>query len=263
MAHPVTETEQARLRTPDDESAAKPANQLDAEELLVVVDRSVDPHLVVYHEPQSALAEQYRTFRTNLVAINSGGQPRALALTSAIKGEGKSLTTANLALALSELPDARVLVVDADLRGPVQSQLFGIPREPGLADLMLDFAPLERVITPTSVPGLSLLPAGRAVRNPSELLGSSRMSDLVSALKADYQWILFDTPPSLPFADAATLGTRIDGMLFVVRMEKTPRDQATRALAVLRNAGCNVLGTFLAGSRSEDGRVRAYVLPED
>ncbi len=245
--------------------ASKRSNSIGgpSDELLILVDRTIDPRVVVCHEPQSGVAEQYRSFRTNLVALNTGGQPRALAVTSAIKGEGKSITLANLAAALCELPDARVLVIDADLRSPAQAQLFGIPREPGLADLMLDFVPLEKVISTTSIPGLSVLPAGRAVRNSSELLGSSRMSDLIGALKADYQWILFDTPPALPFADAATLGARVDGLLYVVRLEKTPRDQSTRALELLRNAGCNVLGTFLAGSRSDDGAVRSYVMPDD
>jgi capsular exopolysaccharide synthesis family protein len=245
------------------ESATGRSTEAREDEMFVLVQRAIDPHLVVFHEPQSAVAEQYRSFRTNLVAMNSGGAPRALAVSSTIKGEGKSVTTANLALALVELPDTRVLVVDADLRAPVQADLFAIPREPGLADLMLDFAPLDKVIARTSVPGLSVLPAGKPVRNPSELLGSSRMGDLVSALKAEYNYILFDSPPSLPFADAAVLGHRLDGILFVVRMEKTPRNQVTRALELLRNAGCNVLGSFLAGSRSDDGRARQYVIPEE
>lgn len=245
------------------ESAIRSGAHGREDDLFVLVHRSIDPHLVMYHEPQSPVAEQYRTFRTNLVAMNSGGAPRALAITSTIKGEGKSVTTANLALALAELPDTRVLVVDADLRAPAQSTLLGIPREPGLSDLMQDFAPLDRVIARTSVPGLSLLPAGKAVRNPSELLGSSRMGDLVSALKAEFNYILFDSPPSLPFVDAAVLGHRLDGILFVVRMEKTPRGQVSRALELLRSAGCNVLGSFLAGSRTDDGRAREYVIPED
>lgn len=250
----------------DGDALARPVGAVPpapGEELLVLVDRSIDARVVVAHEPQSGVAEQYRSFRTNLVAMNAGGQPRALAITSAIKGEGKSLTTANLAAALCELHDTRVLIVDADLRSPTQHTLFGQPRVPGLAEVMLDFMPLEKVVAATSLPGLHVLPAGRAVRNSSELLGSSRMSDLVSALKADYQWILFDTPPALPFADAATLGARIDGLLYVVRLERTPRDQSARALELLRNAGCNVLGSFLAGARSSDGDVRSYVLPDD
>ena len=243
------------------EQAARAAAQ--GRDVLVLVHRAVDQHLVMYHEPQSPLAEQYRTFRTNLVAMNPGGAPRALAVTSTLKGEGKSLTVANLALALAELPDTRVLIVDADLRAPTQAALFGLPREPGLADLVLDFAPIEKTVARTTIAGLNVLPAGRLVKNPSELLGSSRMSDLVSALKAEFNYILFDTPPSLPFADAALLGHRVDGLLFVVRAEKTPRDQAARALELLRNAGANVIGSFLAGMRSEDGRAREYVIPED
>jgi len=245
------------------ESAVSRGARSEPDDELVLIHRDVDAHLVMHHEPQSAVAEQYRTFRTNLIAMNSGGAPRALAITSTIKGEGKSVTTANLALALAELPDTRVLVVDADLRAPIQAEFFGVPREPGLADLMLDFAPLDQVIVRTTAPGLSLLPAGRAVRNPSELLGSARMGDLVSALKAEFNYILFDSPPALPFADAAVLGHRLDGVLFVVRMEKTPRAQASRALELLRSAGCNLLGSFLAGSRTDDGRAREYVIPED
>jgi capsular exopolysaccharide synthesis family protein len=156
-----------------------------------------------------------------------------------------------------------VLIVDADLRAPVQAGLFGLPRAPGLCDLVLDFEPLDKVVARTTVAGLNVLPAGRAVKNPSEVLGSSRMSDLVSALKAEYNYILFDTPPSLPFADAAVLGHRLDGLLFVVRADQTPRDQASRALELLRNAGCNVLGSFLAGVRSPDGDARDYVIPEE
>lgn len=233
------------------------------EGLIVVVDRRIDSRIVVFHEPRSGVAEQYRSFRTNLCAVNADGAPRALAVTSAIKGEGKSVTVANLAAALGELPDARVLVVDADLRAPVQQELFGVAREPGLAELVLDFAPLEKVVARTALPGVSLIPAGRPVRNYSELLGSARLRDLVAQWKSEFQWILFDTPPALPFSDAATLGARIDGLLYVVRLEKTPRDQSTRGLEVLRNAGCNVLGSFLAGVRSDDGAVRSYVLPDD
>ena len=254
----------ARMAEKSSEKSARAAASGEpGRDVLVLVHRAVDQHLVMYHEPQSAPAEQYRAFRTNLVAINPSGAPRALAVTSTIKGEGKSLTVANLAIALAELPDTRVLIVDADLRMPMQGAFFGLPREPGLTDLVLDFEPLDQVVARTTVAGLNVLPAGRPVKSPSEVLGSARMSDLVSALKAEYNYILFDTPPALPFADAAVLGHRLDGLLFVVRAEATPRDQASRALELLRNAGCNVLGSFMAGMRSEDGKARSYVIPED
>lgn len=242
---------------------AEPPSESRARELVALVERGVDPRLVVLQEPQSGLAEQYRSFRTNLLALNPEGQPRALAIASAIQGEGKSVTTANLAIALAELPDTRVLLVDADLRAPAQARLFGREGAPGLSDLMLGTATPEQAISNTTVNNLALLPAGSGVRNPSELLGSARIRDVVGAFKAEYQWILFDTPAALPFADAATLGARLDGVIWVVRLEKTPRDQTTRALELLRNAGCNVLGSFLAGARVEGGGAKAYVLPDD
>jgi capsular exopolysaccharide synthesis family protein len=232
-------------------------------DVLVVVNQSIDLHLVMYHDPRSPVAEQYRTFRTNLLAINPDGAPRALSVTSSLKGEGKSITAANLALSLVELPDTRVLLLDADLRDPRIADLMGTSIEPGLSDLLLDGLPLDRVIYPTLVPNLSVLPAGREVRNPSELLGSTRVADLVSALKAEYNYLLFDTPPVLPFADAPVLGARLDGSLLVVRLDKTPREQAERSLATMRAAGNNVIGCFLAGSRALDEASKQYVIPED
>jgi capsular exopolysaccharide synthesis family protein len=241
-------------------SGAGAESPSEGREVLGLVKQSVDPHVVLFHEPNSPVAEQFRTFRTNLLAMNTDGQPRALALTSAVRGEGKSLTTANLALALAELPGTRVLVIDADLRAPSQARLFGIPNSPGLAEVMLDFAPIQRTLVRTDVSGFSLLPAGRAVRNPSELLGSGRLGDLISSLKADFDYIFFDTPPSIPFADAAVLGHRVDGIVYVVRMEQTPRDQSARGLELLRDAGCNVIGSFLSGMRASEGIDRDYVI---
>ena len=230
---------------------------------LVVVDQSVDPHVVVHQDPRSHLAEQYRSFRTNLVALNSENAPRALALTSAIKGEGKSVTVANLAAALVELPDIRVVVVDADLRQPRQSELLGSPASPGLADLLLDGQPLEAVCHQTTLPNLSVIPAGRVVNNPSELLGSARMGDLVRELKKDHHYLLFDTPPVLHFSDATVLGGRMDGAMLVVRMDQTSREQVERSLKMLRSARVNVLGTFLAGSRALSNPQREYVLEDE
>ena len=265
-SHPLqsTESQPSRTRSAERSSPERRSESLAAnEDLLVVVNQSIDLHLGVYHDPRSPVAEQYRSFRTNLLALNPEGAPRAISITSSIKGEGKSVTAGNLALALVELPDTRVLVIDADLRAPRMAALLGTPIEPGLSDLLLDGLPLDRVIIPTLVPNLSVLPAGREVRNPSELLGSTRIRDLVNALKAEYNYLLFDTAPVLPFADAPVLGARLDGTLMVVRLDKTPRDQIERSLETLRAAGNNVIGTFLAGSRAVDGRPNQYVISDD
>jgi len=117
-------------------------------------------------------------------------------------------------------------------------------------------------VAPTLVPNLSVLPAGGPVRNPSELLGSPRVADLVRALKAEYHYILFDTPPVLACVDATVLGNHVDGTLMVVRMDRTPRDQVEKSLATLQSARNRVIGCFLAGSRAVEGTIKEYILED-
>ena len=255
----MTRISMAESSRPKSEAPLPPSER----DLVVIVDRSIDPRVVMYQDPQSAIAEQYRTFRTNLVALNPESAPRALLVTSAIKGEGKSVTAANLAVALVELSETRVLLVDADLRAPRVHTLFGQHSSPGLSDLLLEGLSLDQVVVPTQIHNLSILPAGREVNNPSELIGSPRIGHLISTLKAEYQYLLFDTPPVLPFTDACQIGTKVDGAIVVVRMEKTPKDQIDRALRTLEAARTNVIGSFLAGCRDQDDGGRDYVVEDD
>jgi capsular exopolysaccharide synthesis family protein len=223
--------------------------------VVVIVDRSVDPHLVVYHDPKGMLAEQYRSFRTNLMALNRDRSRRALLFTSSVKGEGKSVTVANVALCLTEVTANKVVIVDADFRNPAQSALFGLGGGAGLSDLMLDGLSLERVVAPTKARNLFVVRAGREPKNPSELLSSDRMLNVLQALKAEFHYVLFDTPPVLPYTDASTLATRTEGVVFVVRMDRTPKSQIERAVKTLREAGGNIIGTFLAGIRPEESHL--------
>ena len=218
------------------------------DELIVIVDRSMDPHLVVYHDPKSFLSEQYRHFRTNLLALNKDNSPRSLVLTSANKGDGKSISLANIGLSLVE-SGLRVCLVDTDFRGPSLAGMFGLEEEPGLSDLILDRIGLSKVLVPSKVENLYLLPAGREPQNPTELLGSDRLVDLINVLKQDFHYILLDTPPVFPFTDACILGARCNGIVFVVKMEKTSRAVVQKAVNSLENAGGKVIGTFLTAIR--------------
>lgn len=207
--------------------------------------------LLLYHDPRSLHAEQYRAFRTNLTALNRGGGPWAVVFSSSRKGEGKSITSANMAACLAELPGARVCLLDADFRRPAQHALFGLANQPGLSELLLDQAALSQVLRPTAVPGLDLLPAGDEPRNPAELLGSERLANLLAELKRRYSWILVDTPPVNPFTDACVLAPRTNGAVVVVRMEETPRDLVQRSMQSIQRAGGKVLGSFLTGVASD------------
>ncbi len=213
--------------------------------VVVITDSSIDPHVVMYHEPKSLQAEQYRAFRTNILAMHRGRGSRALAVTSAVKGEGKSLSAANIAICLAEAHGTRVCLLDADFRAPRVASLLGVGPGPGLSDLLIDDLPLSRVLVETKVSNLLLIRAGREPRNPAELVGSDRIRDLLAVLKTDFTHIICDTPPVNPYTDAAVLGARVDGVLLVVRLGQTPREQAERAKHVLERAGANVLGTFL------------------
>lgn len=235
-------------------------------ELIVIVDRSVDPHLVVYHDPRSYLSEQYRHFRTNLTALNKDGSPRSLVITSTSKGEGKSITAGNVALSLVELPNTRVCLVDADFRMPSLGKMFGLDEGPGLSELLLEGLSLDKVLKPTKVDNLNLIQAGREPRNPTEILGSERLINLINALKQDYQYILLDTPPVFPYTDACILGARSNGIILVVRMDRTHKSTVEKAVKSLENAGGNVVGSFLTALRTvekEESRDYYYYRDDD
>lgn len=217
-------------------------------DIVVLLDNVVDPRLVVYHDPNGYQAEQYRGFRTNLHAMNPKDEPRTLMFTSAQPREGKSVSVANIALALAENQHLKVCLVDADLRAGSIGKLFGVRDGPGLADVMLDRVSPKLALQESRLPGLSIMTAGRLVDNPGEVLASDHMQQLIGWLKRSYNYVLFDSPPCLPFADAAELSRFIDGVLIVIAIDETRRKDAERAIAALQAAGANVVGTFVTGA---------------
>lgn len=234
-----------------DANPQEPA-QAEGSEVIVIADASVDPHVVMYHEPRSIQAEQYRAFRTNILALSQGRGSRSFAITSSLKGEGKSLSAVNIAIAIAETPGSRVCLVDTDFRKPRVGDLLGLPPGPGLSELLLDEVQMSRVISETKVSNLHVIRSGREPRNPSELLGSARIKDLMAVLKTDFTHIICDTPPVNPYTDAAVLGAQLDGVLLVVRAGRTPKEQAERARLNLERAGARVLGVFLTDAMPVD-----------
>lgn len=218
----------------------------------------VDPHLVALTEPRSPLAEQYRTLRTNLMALSPGQPLKIFVVTSSVPNEGKSVTSLNLAAMFAEEVDKRVVVVDADMRKPTLHKLLGIDNQRGLADYLGGGTMLEMVVQRTYLPNLWILPSGRIPPNPSELLGGKRMDDLLARLRRDYDYVLIDTPPVVSTTDAGVLSPRVDGTVLVVRMERTPREVARHAVELLRKARANLVGSVLTGV---EGAQDAYYYP--
>ena len=207
----------------------------------------VAQNVVMYHDSRSLHAEQYRTCRTNLTALNRAGAPWAVVVTSSRKGEGKSVTAANLAVCLAEMPATRVCLIDGDFRAASQAEVFGVDNTPGLADLLTDQAKLPAVLRATAVPKLDILPAGDEPASSAELLGGERFGNLLGELKRRYSWIVIDTPPVNPYTDACVATARTNGALLVVRMQQTQRDIVQRAAHSIMAAGGRLLGTFLTG----------------
>jgi capsular exopolysaccharide synthesis family protein len=200
--------------------------------------------LLDFSGSDSVTAEAYRSLRTNLSFVSPDDPLRVILVTSAGPSEGKSMTVSNLAMAYAQM-GKRTLLVDTDLRRPVMHYLFDVKREPGFTDLFVDDADYEKMIRPTAKENLFIVTAGMFTPNPAELIGSQKMAQHIDYFKEHFDIVFFDTPPIVAVTDASLLGTRLDGVLLVIRSHHTNREIAERALASLRNVGGKVLGGVL------------------
>jgi capsular exopolysaccharide synthesis family protein len=165
-------------------------------------------------------------------------------VSSANPGEGKTTTVANLASSLA-LNGAKVLAVDADLRRPTMHQHFGLPKTPGLSDLIVGKCQASESIQATRFKGLQVLPCGYVPPNPAELLGSTAMKQVVDALRSHYDWVLIDTPPILAMADTPVLCPLVEGVILVVGAEVSGRPAIQRAVDQITSVGGKILGVVL------------------
>jgi capsular exopolysaccharide synthesis family protein len=216
----------------------------------------LSPLLVAALAPHALAAEQYRTLRTRLAAVDHGHPRRVLVVTSPAKGDGKSVTAANLALTMAQEFNRRIVLVDADLRRPSLHRLLGLPVQPGLADVLRGEAPLEEALVQLPEYGLTVLPAGGRVDRQTELLGSQAMRRVIDALRSRFDRVVIDTPPALPLADVAVVAPMTDGVLLVVRAGATPKPLIERALAAFDDS--RLLGLVLNGTGHRDATYEAY-----
>ena len=210
--------------------------------VLGVIPQKVRP--LVEEGPESPHAEAYRVLKTNMQFANKGATGGAFAVVSGGVGEGKSTTLFNLAYVCAQLGD-KVLVVDSDLRRPIQHTILNMSNRFGLTNVLMRDVPIEEVIKPTSIPNLHFLPSGRLPRASLGLLDSQRMRELVKNLKARYDYVFFDSPPIMGVTDASILASEVDGVLLVVQYRKYPRIISSRARRMIENVGGNLLGVVL------------------
>ena len=211
--------------------------------VLGLIPQKVRP--LIEEGPDSEHAEGYRVLRTNMAFTDAGGPRKgAFAVLSGGAGEGKSTTAFNLAYVCAQ-QNEKVLLVDADLRRPVQHTILGVSNRFGLTNVLLRDVPVEEAIKTTSVPNLHFLPSGRLPRTSLGVLDSKRISELVYSLKQKYDIIVFDTPPLVGISDSAVVAKEMDGVLLVVQYRKYPRDMIIRAKQMLDTLGVPQVGVVL------------------
>ncbi|MGW0766148.1 polysaccharide biosynthesis tyrosine autokinase [Streptomyces sp. NPDC002676] len=207
-------------------------------------DRNAPKQPLVTAEGHSKRAEAFRKLRTNLQFSQVDDPPRIIVVTSSVPGEGKTNTAANLALSLAEAGVSTCLV-DADLRRPCVAPTFGLVQDAGLTTVLIGQARIQDVMQQVAG-GLSVLASGAVPPNPTELLASARMNEVLRELADTYEVVIVDTAPLLPVADTIGLASLVQGALLVVRAAKTRREQVRTAAESLERVGVRVLGTVFS-----------------
>jgi protein-tyrosine kinase len=214
---------------------------------IAAVEKSNRPgsiELVPHFFPNSRLAESYRSIRTALLLSSADRPVKTIAVTSAMPGEGKTVSVANLAITLAQ-SGKTVLIVDADLRRPRQHRLFKVKNTYGLTTYLTDSLSVKDVVKSTEIANLFLVNAGPIPPNPAELLGSEKMSRFIRMMAEECDYILFDLPPMLEISDALVLGAKVDGVVLVVWGDKTSREALKKAREKLDLLKVRTLGVII------------------
>lgn len=200
--------------------------------------------LLTQAAPQSPRAESFRQLRTNLQFANVSGHANSVLVTSSLPGEGKSTTATNLAIALAQAGQT-VCLVDADLRRPMVNEYLGLDRSAGLTTALVGDADINDLLLPWGEDNLFVLASGQIPPNPSELLGSHSMKQLIERLEQTFDTVVIDAPPLLPVTDAAVLSQHVGGVVVVVGVQKLRTHDLGKSLGALEMVGSNLLGVVL------------------
>jgi len=203
----------------------------------------LSPTLVTALAPDAVAAEQYRALRTRVAHADNGASVHLLMVTSPGRAEGKSVTAANLALAMAQEFQQRICVVDANLRQPQLHRLFDIPEAPGLVDVLVGSASLDDALVTLEEYNLTLMPAGEPAAHPAELLGTITMRRMLDTLRSQFDRVIIDAPAAAPLADVGILTPLVDSVVLVVRAGMTSKPAIQNAVTTIDQA--KLLGVVL------------------
>ena len=204
------------------------------------------------------IMESYKAMRTNLIFSLSTSDKKIVAVSSALPGEGKSTISANLAIAFSQLNENKVLLIDADMRKPVQHKLFNVKNNAGISEYLGKMKPKDECIKKSDIPNLDIIPSGSLPPNPSELLGSEQMKKLLSEVSAEYDYIIIDMPPVNLVSDPLTIGNSISGMVVVTHYGKTTYDDVDELMRKVQTSDTKILGLVLNEIKSKHNGKYGY-----
>lgn len=219
--------------------------------------RSLRTPLITFQNAKSPAAEAFKVLRTNLQFLGVDKPIKTILFTSAGPDEGKSLVLANLAVTLAQT-GKKVLIIDCDLRLPVQHKIYNTPNLRGITNALAENLSPQPYIQETQVTGVSLLTAGPIPPNPSELLGSERMTSVLTELKDEYDYILIDAPPVLAVTDAILLSAKADGVILVTLAGQTQINRSKEAKEQLVMVKARLLGVVLNGIERPRGEGYYY-----
>lgn len=214
--------------------------------------KSRDEELVVENHPKSVVAEAYRALRTNISFLSPDEPLKTIMVTSGGPVEGKSLTVANLGISFAQA-GKKVIIIDADLRKPMQHRFFKLTNFDGLTSILTGEKEFSSVIRESGINNLKILTSGVTPPNPSELLGSKKMDSILEQAKEEADSVLVDVPPVIAVTDGLVLASKVDGVVLVVASQETHREMVAQAKENLEKVKANIVGTVLTKVPIESG----------
>jgi len=202
--------------------------------------------LIAFNYPRSTASESYRGIRTSILFSSAESVPQVILITGVGPQEGKTITTANLAVTMAQA-DSKIVILDCDMRRANVHKVFGTANDHGISNLLVGNSNMREAIVHTRIPNLDVIPCGPIPPNPSELLGSTRMKTLLNSLRKHYAHILIDSPPSIAVTDAVVLSKSVDGVILVIRAGYTAKEIVKSGIAQFGAVGAHILGAILNG----------------
>jgi polysaccharide biosynthesis transport protein len=203
-----------------------------------------ESELVVFNDPKSSASEAYRGLRTGILFSTPGHSPRSLLVTSSGPQEGKTITTANLAITMAQAGQ-KILILDCDMRKPRLHKVFPCDRARGMSNILVGEGDWRKLRVATQVPNLEIIPSGPIPPNPAELIGSDRMKRLIDELLQEYDRVLIDSPPIVAVTDSVVLSRFVQGVVLVIQVGVTTRDVINNCVRQIRDVQAHVLGAVL------------------